>query len=210
MARPTSSNDGRATARTLTDVPYPTKLDEKTLDELIDLIKLGTPRIDALRAKGIDAGTERRWRQRGAERPGSIYGTWRTRLEQAEAEFTTIHVANINRAARLPTTTTTTITKHEARPGPDGIELAVTEQTIHTVEKPPDPSYSKWLLERRNPAFQPRQAVEAVIEHLPADLLNRSMAELLRVVKGDEGPSLLRPDESDARALIGAKDDSPV
>lgn len=194
-------------ARTIGDVPAPTKLTPQLLNQLIESIRLGTPRATALRAKGIHRETERFWRKRALERPGSIYATWQERLEQAQAEFTVAHVALINGAARLPSTTVTTVTKHEARQQGGEMELVVTDRTVTEVVKPPDPSYSKWLLSHRDLDFQPRQAVEATVEHLPPDLLNRSMAELLRVVKGDEGPSLLRPDESDARALIGANDD---
>lgn len=68
----------------------------------------------------------------------------------------------------------------------------MTEETVSVSEKPPDVKWAAWMLERRNRAWRLDRDTEPEVEYFPPDLLNRGIAELLRIVKREEGPSFLR------------------
>lgn len=187
----------------------PGKLTPLFIDEVVALLRQGNTLEDAVQSKGLAPRTLARWASRARERPGSIYGEFRARVAQAQAEASTIDVAILTRAATAPSVTRKTVTKRELVVAGDERRLEVTEETVTTVEKPPDPRWAAWKLERRNPAFRPKQEVEATVATIPPDMLGRSMGELLRLAQGGEGASLLREDDEEARQLVEARGQGP-
>lgn len=184
-------------------MPAKTKLTPQLLDEMVAHVRAGNPLKDILKAKGINEGTVWRWQKRAVERPGSIYAAFLQRMTAAQAEFSLLHVTNLTRAATTGSVTVKTVTKREARA--EG-QLVVTEETITRLEKPPDPKWSAWLLQRRNPAFRDVQQVEALVGTVPRDMMQRTIAERLRVLQGgnpnDRAASYVTDDDALMRELM--------
>lgn len=184
-------------------MPYPPKLTEDSLKELVGLVRAGVPIKTALRSKGINERAAWRWLRNGAERPGSIYGAFREQMIAAEAEADVIDIQILTNAKSRTSRRVTTVTKKEPRTTPAGTVMDTTEETVTVVELPPDPKWALEMLRARNPAFRTNSQVEVTTTEIPRDLMARTIAERLRIVRGDSGPSMLRDGDEEARRLMG-------
>jgi len=183
-------------------MPYPTLLTEELLEKLVQEVRAGTPLPIALQAEGIDRKRAWNWLRNGAERPGSIYGAFRQRMTQAQAEADVVDILVINRAKTQGSKRVTTVTKHEAR-RVDGEDVMVpTEKTITEVVLPPDAGLALKMLERRNPTFRPTHQVDTNVSVVPQDVMARTLAEKLRTIQGGGGPSMLEEGDEEARRLM--------
>lgn len=182
---------------------YPTKLTEELLGQLVGMVQAGVPIKTALQSKGVHEKAAWRWLRNGQERPGSIYGAFRERLLQAQAEADVIDVTILTNAKTKTARRVTTVTKRKARRLLDETVMDVTESTTTEVVLPPDPQWAWRMLQARNPAFRTNIQVDTTTTEIPREIMARTIAEKLRIVQGGEGPSMLRDGDEEARRLMG-------
>lgn len=127
-----------------------TILTDKLIGEICGMIREGAIVKDACEAVGICDRSYHTWREKGeAEKPVKrIYARFAQELARAEADFRRHHINIIRRAAEEPSVETTVQVFQEGKPGEPGFK-EVRRKTERRI--PPDPSHSKWLLERKFP-----------------------------------------------------------